>query len=654
MEKGKLKIYLKKLVACHLSLISSQNGQSLIEIIIAISLASLLLPALATGLISSREGKAQESQRLQATTLLRETNEAVRSVREKGWINIAANNTYHPEIDTPTSTWKLVPGSEQISGFNRQIIISDAQRDSNGNIVESGGTTDTSTKKIVSTVSWTTPIPSSVDSTSYLQRYLGNNAFTHTSETNFNGGVHNNTQVIPTGDGAVELVQSPSSNIDWGNKFRVESTSAIGNMTNSTMKTSLRFTIQSAKTVNAIRVYLQNEAGTSPSYRYGIQTDSGGIPSGSFLGSGTLTATSTGWKTITLSPSVNLTAGMTYHIVVQYASGTISTSRYIALRRSSPLNALYAYNNNPDMSANTLFNSGSSWTIQNYQPLYELDFSDSTYEGNPYETSAGVTIRGANWIGERFTVTQGDKTVNNISFFIRQNSTTEPLDSLQVELRTVSPNAVVSGGSGVLATAAQTTTTYAYFTYTFASPITLTNGTAYRIILKSPGSNSTNYYQVYRIVTTNAANYTSISYDGENSIYTVSANSGSSWTDTSYWDIGGYYFQVQGTNQYSASGDFTSHASGSFDGGGNVAFNNITWTANVPVNTTLRFQIAINTDGSTWNFFGPDGTGSSFYGTPGSIPLPFINGRYIRYKALFTGDGTTTPTLNDVSINYSP
>src|SRR3990167_2676701 len=61
----------------------SQSGQSLVEILIAIGLTGILLPALLTGLVSSREGKAQEGQRLQATALVRESEEAIRSVREK-------------------------------------------------------------------------------------------------------------------------------------------------------------------------------------------------------------------------------------------------------------------------------------------------------------------------------------------------------------------------------------------------------------------------------------------------------------------------------------------------------------------------------------------------------------------------------------------
>ena len=635
------------------------HGQSLIELLVAIGLAAIILPALLTGFVSSREGKAQQFQRLEATALLRESEEAVRSIREKGWTFITTNGTYHPS--TNGSTWSLSPSPEPIADYTRQVVISDAQRDSNGNIVSSGGTVDSSTKKVVTTVSWNTPQSSSITSTNYFQRYLGNNAFNHTTQADFNGGAKNNTQVVSTGDGAVVLTQSGGGTNDWGNKFRVgtpdgtTATSSIGNMTSANHKTSLRFTAQASKTVNAIRVYLHSEAGTSPTYRFGVQTDVSGLPSGTYLGSGTLVATSTGWKTITLSPSVNITAGTTYHVVIQYQSGTISTSRYIALRQSSPLNQLYPYNNNPDINANTLFNSGSSWTVQNYQPPYELDFSDSTYEGNPYESSTAVSIYGANYIGEKFRFTDTAKTATEISFYVSQSTATEPADSLRVVLQNADTGQTMI--DQVLATAAEVTQTYAYIKKAFSTSQTLQPNTNYRIYLKSPSSNSTNYYRVYRDVATNSANYNSITYGGTASVYTVSSNSGSSWTDTNTnWDIGGYYFTVQNPASYAASGDFTSHSTGSFDGGNIVAFNRIAWNASVPVNTTLRFQIATSdTNPSPSTFVGPDGTVDSYY-TASSTITPFnqINGRYIRYKAFFTSDGSATPTLNDVAINYSP
>lgn len=632
-------------------------GQSLIELLISIGLSAILIPAVFAGLAVSREGRPQEKQRFEATALLKEAEEAVRSVREAGWSNISTNGNYYPQVSG--SSWILTPCScPQINGYQRQISITEVQRDSSGQIVENGGTIDPSTKKIITSVSWTTPFNSSVETTGYYQRYLGNTTFNHTTDTDFNGGSHVNTVVSGTGQGAdVRLSQSVQAGSDYGNKFRLTATSSIGSMTTTDHKTSLRFTAQESKTVSAIRVYLQTESGTSPSYRYGIQTSTSGNPSGPFLGSGTLTSTSAGWKTITLSPSVSVTAGTIYHIVVEPV-GTPTTANNIALRRSTPQNLIYPKTNATDPNANTLFKTSAAgaWAVQNFQPIYELDFSDATSEGNPYETNAQVSVFGANLIGERFTVSGGNRTVNGISFFVRQNAATEPLDSLQVELRTVSPSATVSGGSGILATAAQTTTTYNYFTYTFATPITLTNGTEYRIILKSPSSNSTNFYQVYRIVTTNAANYNLITYDGTNSIYTVSGNSGSTWTDTNNnWDIGGFYFVTQGTTQYATNGDFTSHASGSFDAGATVAFNNIMFSVNTPVSTSISLQVAVSSSPSgPWDYFGSEGNLGTFFTSSGAIPLNRINGRYLRYKATLTSDGTQTPTLNDVSINYSP
>ena len=191
-------------------------------------------------------------------------------------------------------------------------------------------------------------------------------------------------------------------------------------------------------------------------------------------------------------------------------------------------------------------------------------------------------------------------------------------------------------------------TVFTYVTHTFSSLQTLSAGT-YSIILRSPGSLiANNGYQIYNIATTNAANYNSITYDGTNSVYTFTPFFPGLWTDANNQDIGGFYFTIQTPG--ASNGDFTSQT---FDAGSAVGFNNITWTANVPPTATLRLQAATNNDNSTWNYFGPNGTGD-YYTSPGQIPLGFINGRYVKFKATLTGNGSTTPTLNDVSINYSP
>jgi hypothetical protein len=103
---------------------------------------------------------------------------------------------------------------------------------------------------------------------------------------------------------------------------------------------------------------------------------------------------------------------------------------------------------------------------------------------------------------------------------------------------------------------------------------------------------------------------------------------------------------------YYASGTLTSST---FDPGWAADWNSIYWTAVTPAGTTLRFQIATNTDNATWNFKGPDGTSSTYYTTSyATIWSGHSTDRFIRYKVYFdTTNNVVTPTLNDISITYN-
>ena len=656
-----------------LTLVNNQ-GQALLELILSISIASFFLTTFVVGIISVREAFNHSSISAEAKFLLQKEVEALRSIKETSWDSFSTAGTYH--VEQNVNIWEVKPGTIIENNLTHGFTVADVCRLQATLALEDCSnplsTPDSATKKITATVSWSFLGNESISSSLYLTRTFNNTVWTQTTQAEFNAGTKTNTQVVNNAGGEVELTQS-SSTADYGNKFRVTATSAIGNMTSLNHKTSLRFTAQESKTVNAIRVYLQAENGNSPQYRYGIQTNNptGNVPTGTWVGNfGTLTTNSPLWKTITLGSPASLTAGTIYHIVVEPTGspGNPTGSANIGLRRSTPQNLLYPKTNIADPQANTLLKTSAAgaWVAQGFQPIYELDFSDSTFEGNPFETSTQISVFGVNRIGEKFTVTGGNKTATNISFFVSQNSATEPLDSLQVELRDSSN---FSLASGTLATAAQTNTTYAYFTYTFPSPITLTNGSVYRIFLKSPLSNATNFYRVYRVAATNAANYNSITYDGTNSVYTNSTNSGSTWTDTPVnanvnWDIGGYFFNVTLSAGYATSGTFESKT---FDcylptapataicNGTKAGYNFVTMTVNEPVPTNVRLQIATNSvDGPIWNFVGPDGSGATYFDNLGTIPLIQANGRYFRFKVFLTGNGAITPIFYDATVNYSP
>ncbi len=192
-------------------LIKKQKGQLLVEILVAIALTAIMLPALLTGLFSSKEGKVQQGQRVQAIALMKEADEVVRNVRAQSWSNFSVNGTYHPLISG--STWTFASGSETINGLTRTVTVSDVYRNPDGTIASSGGALDPSTKKVYIQVTWGQPYASSVDSTTYITRYLQNNASTQTSTADFNVGTLFDTVVTNNSGGEITL--APNTKGKW-------------------------------------------------------------------------------------------------------------------------------------------------------------------------------------------------------------------------------------------------------------------------------------------------------------------------------------------------------------------------------------------------------------------------------------------------------
>lgn len=181
----------------------TSRGQLLVEILLAIAITAIMLPALLTGLLSSKQGKAQQAQRVQAVALMKEAEEVVRNVRDQGWNVFSVNGTYHPLITG--DSWTLASGNETVNGLQRSITITDVYRNSSGTIVTSGGTLDISTKRVQIQVTWGLPYASSVNSTIYVSRYQKNAASTQTSVTDFSTGVFSTTETANTLGGEITL-----------------------------------------------------------------------------------------------------------------------------------------------------------------------------------------------------------------------------------------------------------------------------------------------------------------------------------------------------------------------------------------------------------------------------------------------------------------
>lgn len=188
------------------------RGQLLIEIVIVMALAVVVMPALLNSFVATREGRSQQQQRVTATAAMQEMKEAVRSVRESGWANIAPTGTFKPVLSG--NTWTLSSGTATVSGFSKSVVISDVNRDSaTGAIVSSGGFVDPSTKKATMNISWKTPYASSIQSVLYFTRYLDNLSYTHSTMAEFNLGVLTQTQTTNVSGGEVML--STNTKAKW-------------------------------------------------------------------------------------------------------------------------------------------------------------------------------------------------------------------------------------------------------------------------------------------------------------------------------------------------------------------------------------------------------------------------------------------------------
>ena len=99
--------------------------------------------------------------------------------------------------------------------------------------------------------------------------------------------------------------------------------------------------------------------------------------------------------------------------------------------------------------------------------------------------------------------------------------------------------------------------------------------------------------------------------------------------------------------------------SSTMDLGADSNFDSLIWSPAIqPPETgwpSLEFQVATNTDQTTWNFVGPDGTASTVYTTSADTLWPGHAGdRFFRYRVILkTADPTYSPTVSSISIVHS-
>jgi len=307
---------------------------------------------------------------------------------------------------------------------------------------------------------------------------------------------------------------------------------------------------------------------------------------------------------------------------------------------SAPASACLVDTAQPDFQLGVFSNLDVTTTPGNVTLLNAPTIDQQNTAG----TTTGTGFGTPNWTAQTFIpAVTGTLAKADVQLFCNGCGATPPNLTLSVRntaaglptgadlATTTIPGSTFASGASVL------------FTATFGSPATLTSGTQYALVLRPVSAPAGSGYFWIRSSPSTYANGSRV----------LSADSGGTWSADTTRD---FNFKTYMQTGFAASGNLVS---GVRDANPTppllTRWISLAWTATVPANTTLKFQIAAsNNTGGPFNFIGPDGTAATFFTTSPSMINNLVTGRYLKYKAFFTTtDGAVTPTVSDVTACYN-
>lgn len=130
---------------------TKEQGASLVELILVIAIFAILATSAIGVTLGSFGINRLADQETKASFYAQEGIEAVTSLRNRDWDNLATGS-YGLAVDS--NLWKFSGSSDTNSIFTRTVTLDPVYRDINSLIVTSGGTLDSDTFKVTSTVTW--------------------------------------------------------------------------------------------------------------------------------------------------------------------------------------------------------------------------------------------------------------------------------------------------------------------------------------------------------------------------------------------------------------------------------------------------------------------------------------------------------------------
>lgn len=570
----------------------SNVGSVLIEALLALAIGAAILTAVSTALVTSQQANLQSSQYQQAQLYIQEAEEAVRSLWLSGWDNLNLTGIFHPEV--LVDDWQLIAGDESLGIYTRQIEIDQVFRDLNGNIATQGGTLDPSTKKVTTTVSWQIPRFKSIARSFFITRYKDNLVWFENTAEDFADGTEDATDVF-INPGYVQLAQTGGGG--WTEP------ASIGTVDGLTKASGIWATdeyiyLTQDKLIGGVEVFNIIDSPATPS--------------------------SVGYFGTTYRPN-DAAASNGYLYIAD--SFFVLPSLHIYDIAADPINPPYVN------SEVIILPAGGIWATDDYLYITGKDM-EIVYV---YQLSGGHHDD-PEFLGFFSTPEDTvDVAVSGNYLYVAQQSTSQAVEIYDISGVPTWPWPAWPTHVGTLSTLYEPTGIWSESNILYIS-MKQKRGAMYSIASDPTNPQLYGYFPTER-TTADVAAYGDYGYvagaDSQSKVIEIFDLSDSK-------GVSGIYFV------------YGEYISSTLDAISQAAFNRISWEGNELPGTNIFFQIATNDDDLTWNFVGPDGTAGSYFEDPGAVPLNSILGRYFRYKIILTGDSDTTPTVDNVTVNYSP
>lgn len=616
MEKLKLINFLQKFIL-------SKSASVLIEIIVSIGVFILIATSVVVMSLGSHTGTLRSEGRLEATAIAQQGLEAVRSIRDYDWTNLTSGTH---GLSRANGYWEFSGLSDTIGDYTRSVLVTDI---------------DQYRKDIVVNVSWDviTGVSNSLAMNSRFTDWQSS-SWILSSVSDFVNGLLNSVTVTNTGDGELEF-------------------DIINDWTNPTILTSFNFDgsadINDTFVVDDIIYIVTDQTSSGPEF---VALDISDVGHGNITELGSFELGVDGNQVFIDGNYAYLATDHADEEVMVIRLSDYTKVDTIDLPGADDAISLFVEDATLYIGTERDGNGNEFFIFDVSNPEGISSTADIALEINNSVTSIFVDDNYAYITTEANTA---EFMIVRLSDYANINSYDLPGQSTNTKLHVVGTIAyIVRDGSGV---------NDEFFALDVSNP----TGIITPLGAVDTGSADMRDLYVYgdkAYIATGAQGNEELTvidlttYTIESTIDLLgSYNTGAIWFQGAYIYVGSddntHTLQVvysgdgapgPGT-QYAQWGTFISQA---FDSGSvSTIYTDISWTQSGT--GTIKFQLrSANSENSLANadWIGPDGTMSTYYTISGTAINVDSNQRWIQLKALFLGDGATTPVLEDITIPY--